>query len=323
MMLASDKQYVKNKTRMRDNLRRQESGSIRNNSGKMRNIPSRSSMGPSIVRDDSDEDDIIPVSRSRRTSRSCDLTKKTSPSVDKKLKVRTTSQSQDFSIVQNVTPSPGKQYAAQMARKRRQSFRTSTPSPLGKVLNNSNKNTASDVLLIENNKPSGKREVIVKSENKIVIQEKDEKEKKEKEKKPAVIIKKKVKKIGVPDGWYSGVGGTMGLNVRVETEMYEKNDTEELSSVFVRSINQTIFEDRAINDIKYKIGAMDNKGCKKVEWDQKLMDGLKGSVVSQIDGEYNTKKNIISLAIWIKIGWMPAVALYATMKSVPAAIGPY
>ena len=65
-----------------------------------RNIPSRSSMGPSIVRDDSDEDDIIPVSRSRRTSRSCDLTRKTSPSVDKKLKVRTTSQSQDFSIVQ-------------------------------------------------------------------------------------------------------------------------------------------------------------------------------------------------------------------------------
>ena len=121
----------------------------------------------------------------------------------------------------------------------------------------------------------------------------------------------------------SGVGGAMGLNVRVETEMFEKNDTEELSSVFVRSINQTIFEDRAINDIKYKIGAMDNKGCKKVEWDQKLMDGLKGSVVSQIDGEYNTKKNIISLAIWIKIGWMPAVALYATMKSVPAAIGPY
>ena len=106
MMLASDKQYVKNKTRMRDKLRRQESGSIRNNSGKMRNIPSRSSMGPSIVRDDSDEDDIIPVSRSRRTSRSCDLTRKTSPSVDKKLKVRTTSQSQDISIVQNVTPSP-------------------------------------------------------------------------------------------------------------------------------------------------------------------------------------------------------------------------
>ena len=43
---------------------------------------------------------------------------------------------------------------------------------------------------------------------------------------------------------------------------------------------------------------MDNKGCKKVEWDQKLMDGLKGSVVSQIDGEYNTKKNTISLAIY-------------------------
>ena len=58
-MLASDKQYVKNKTRMRDNLRRQESGSIRNNSGKMRNIPSRSSMGPSIVRDDSDEDATV------------------------------------------------------------------------------------------------------------------------------------------------------------------------------------------------------------------------------------------------------------------------
>ena len=53
------------------------------------------------------------------------------------------------------------------------------------------------------------------------------------------------------------------------------------------------------------------------------MDGLKGSVVSQIDGEYNVKDNTIALTIWIKIGWVPAVALHSTMKNVPHAIGPY
>ena len=36
--------------------------------------------------------------------------------------------------------------------------------------------------------------------------------------------------------------GAMGLTVRVETEMVQKNGI--ISSVFVRSINQTIFEDR-------------------------------------------------------------------------------
>ena len=77
------------------------------------------------------------------------------------------------------------------------------------------------------------------------------------------------------------------------------------------------------NDIKYTIGPIKKKGCKTIKWDKKLMDGLKGSVVSQIDGEYNTKDNTIALTIWIKIGWVPAVALHSTMKNVPHAIGPY
>ena len=53
------------------------------------------------------------------------------------------------------------------------------------------------------------------------------------------------------------------------------------------------------------------------------MEGLKGSVVSQIDGLYDTHENIITLKIWIKIGWMPAVALNAKLKKVEAPVGPY
>ena len=89
------------------------------------------------------------------------------------------------------------------------------------------------------------------------------------------------------------------LTVRVETEMTQKNGI--ISSVFVRSINQTIFEDREIEGIPCTLEEIDMEACRSIVWQEKLMEGLKGSVVSQIDGLYNTKDNTITLKIWIKI----------------------
>jgi hypothetical protein len=363
MMLANDKNYVKNKTRMRINqLKKHSSSNVVNSASLLTNIPTVSSVGPSIIRDNSDGEDmvsdiaddeeVLSVDNIATDSiESLNITVETIESSSKDPPLELATNSEVKSLSANV-PSPGKQYAAHISRKRHQNS-TANAMSLGNVRINAPQkeddtetekvkpeNVPTEKLVVVKNEknPIAKTPPLEKVRNDTSTKENDtettgkEKPKNapteklaaekngEKSKTPNLIKKKKA---GFPDGWYSGVGGAMGLNVRVETQMFEKDGVGEFSSVFVRSVNQVIFEDRAINDIKYTIGPIKKKGCKTIKWDKKLMDGLKGSVVSQIDGEYNTKDNTIALTIWIKIGWVPAVALRSTMKNVPHAIGPY
>ena len=60
MMLTNDKNYVKNKTRMRINqLKKHNSANVVNSASLLTNIPTVSSVGPSIIRDNSDEEDMV------------------------------------------------------------------------------------------------------------------------------------------------------------------------------------------------------------------------------------------------------------------------
>eukprot|EP00943_MAST-04B_sp_MAST-4B-sp1_P002327 g2327.t1 len=342
-------------------LKKHNSANVVNSASLLTNIPTVSSVGPSIIRDNSDEEDMVSdivddeevsseETKATDNMKSLNIAAETVESSSKKPPLELATNSDVKNISANV-PSPGKQYAAHMARKRHRSSTTNAKS-LGNVrINTPKEEDDSETEKVKPQNVPTEKLVVVKNEKNPMIktpslgkvtdgtsmEENDietgklkpenvsmeklvAKKNGKKSKQPSLIKKKKA---GVPDGWYSGVGGAMGLNVRVETQMFEKDGVGDLSSVFVRSVNQVIFEDREIYDIKYTIGPIKSKGCKSIKWDKKLMDGLKGSVVSQIDGEYNVKDNTIALTIWIKIGWVPAVALHSTMKNVPHAIGPY
>ena len=288
---SNDKKYVTHKTRMlRKGNVKYDSNSV-NEAVQEEYVPSMSSVGPSLVKSlgveyISDETNLVNLqSESHEKSVSLNISK----GLDAKKSLAI-----DVPKPQQVS-SPGKQYAAQMARKRRQS-NLSTSSPLGKVL-------------VATAPPVNAEEVKLNAST-------------VKTSESSVSTGQNITppEVNVPDGWYSGVGGAMGLTVRVETEMTQKNGI--ISSVFVRSINQTIFEDREIEGIPCTLEEID-MDCRSIVWQEKLMEGLKGSVVSQIDGLYNTKENTITLKIWIKIGWMPAVALNAKLKKVEAPVGPY
>ena len=289
---SNDKKYVTHKTRMlRKGNVKYDSNSV-NEAVQEEYVPSMSSAGPSLVKSlgveyISDETNLVNLqSESNEKSVSLNISK----GLDAKKSLAI-----DVPKPQQVS-SPGKQYAAQMARKRRQS-NLSTSSPLGKVL-------------VATAPPVNAEEVKLNAST-------------VKTSESSVSTGQNITppEVNVPDGWYSGVGGAMGLTVRVETEMTQKNGI--ISSVFVRSINQTIFEDREIEGIPCTLEEIDMEACRSIVWQEKLMEGLKGSVVSQIDGLYNTKDNTITLKIWIKIGWMPAVALNAKLKKVEAPVGPY
>jgi len=122
-------------------------------------------------------------------------------------------------------------------------------------------------------------------------------------------------------GWYSGIGGTLGLEIRLEVHIL----TENQAVVNIHSASQSIFNDRLIEGVGFIISDDAKSATKKIiTWSKDLMVGLKGSVVSQVDASWNTVKNEVSLCIWLKLGkWVPAVALNAVLKRVGQPVGPY
>ena len=122
-------------------------------------------------------------------------------------------------------------------------------------------------------------------------------------------------------GWYSGIGGTLGLEIRLEVHILAENQ----AVVNIHSASQSIFNDRLIDGVGFVISEDTKSATKKIiTWSKDLMIGLKGSVVSQVDATWNTVKNEVSLCIWLKLGrWVPAVALNAVLKRVGQPVGPY
>ena len=124
-----------------------------------------------------------------------------------------------------------------------------------------------------------------------------------------------------PMGWYSGVGGAMGLDIRLEANMME----DKSAVMYIRSASQSIFWDREIKKVTFTTRE-DEKSKKKktITWSKELMEGLKGSVVSQLDGYWDRIKDELALCIWLKVSrWVPAVPLYTTLKKVLKPVGPY
>ena len=125
-----------------------------------------------------------------------------------------------------------------------------------------------------------------------------------------------------PEGWYSCVNSSFGLEIRLEIYFF-KNDEALLANVFIRSNNQIFFEDREIKDTKYTMGQMDCNDCREIIFDEKIKIGLQGSVVSYFNCEYNTQSNTCLVKIIMEIPLIPEVNMESIMENVKKPLGSY
>ena len=103
-----------------------------------------------------------------------------------------------------------------------------------------------------------------------------------------------------PEGWYSCVNISFGLEIRLEIFFFKKDEAL-VANVFIRSNNQIFFEDREIKDTKYTMGQMDCNDCRELIFDEKIKIGLEGSVVSYFNCVYNTQTNTCLVKIIMEI----------------------
>tara|TARA_Y100000389_G_scaffold204041_1_gene254653 strand:+ start:306 stop:743 length:438 start_codon:yes stop_codon:yes gene_type:complete len=125
-----------------------------------------------------------------------------------------------------------------------------------------------------------------------------------------------------PEGWYSCVNTSFGLEIRLEIFFFKKDEVL-LSNVFIISNNQFFFEDREIKGTKYTMDKIDCNDCRELIFDEKIKIGLQGSVVSYFNCVYNTKTNTFLVKIIMEIPLIPEVNMESIMKNVKKPLGAY
>ena len=116
--------------------------------------------------------------------------------------------------------------------------------------------------------------------------------------------------------WYSGRSGQLGLYVRVEVEitsLYRMN-------LYIYSTNQTIFSDRKIENVTFAL-SLGNEAAKvfNLEFGPELMRAFAGTVVTSINGKWNSTENVVCLRIGIAYSWF-SFFLSPTMRRVEEPI---
>ena len=125
-----------------------------------------------------------------------------------------------------------------------------------------------------------------------------------------------------PDGWYSCVNSSFGLEIRLELFFFKK-DGKLMTDVYIRSNNQIFFEDRTIKNITCTMGQIDCSDCREIVFDTKLNKGLEGSVVTYFNCVYNTQTNTPTVKIIMEIPLIPEVNMESIMESVENPLGAY
>ena len=125
-----------------------------------------------------------------------------------------------------------------------------------------------------------------------------------------------------PEGWYSCVNTSFGLEIRLEMFFFKKDEAL-VANVFIRSNNQIFFEDREIKDTKYTMDQIDCNDCRQLIFDEKIKIGLQGSVVSYFNCVYNTKTNTFLVKIIMEIPLIPEVNIESIMENVKKPLGAY
>ena len=125
-----------------------------------------------------------------------------------------------------------------------------------------------------------------------------------------------------PEGWYSCVNTSFGLEIRLEIFFFKKDEAL-VANVFIRSNNQIFFEDRKIKGTKYTMGQMDCNDCRELIFDEKIKIGLEGSVVSYFNCVYNTQTNTCLVKIIMEIPLIPEVNMESIMENVKKPLGAY
>ena len=125
-----------------------------------------------------------------------------------------------------------------------------------------------------------------------------------------------------PEGWYSCVNTSFGLEIRLEIFFFKKDEVL-VANVFIRSNNQIFFEDRQIKDTKYTMDQIDCNDCRKLIFDEKIKIGLQGSVVSYFNCAYNTQTNTCLVKIIMEIPLIPEVNVESIMENVKKPLGAY
>lgn len=125
-----------------------------------------------------------------------------------------------------------------------------------------------------------------------------------------------------PDGWYSCVESSFGLEIRLEIFFFKK-DEKLMTNVFIRSNNQIFFEDRIIKNITCNMEPLDCNDCREITFDTNLKKGLEGSVVTYFNCVYNTQTNAPLVKIIMEIPLIPEVNMESIMESVENPVGAY
>ena len=125
-----------------------------------------------------------------------------------------------------------------------------------------------------------------------------------------------------PEGWYSCVNTSFGLEIRLEMFFFKKDEVL-VANVFIRSNNQIFFEDREIKDTKYTMDQIDCNDCRELIFDEKIKIGLQGSVVSYFNCVYNTQTNTCLVKIIMEIPLIPEINMESIMENVKKPLGAY
>ena len=133
-----------------------------------------------------------------------------------------------------------------------------------------------------------------------------------------IMLKNKI----YPEGWYSCVNSSFGLEIRLEIFFFKKDEAL-VANVFIRSNNQIFFEDIKIKGTKYTMGQMDCNDCRELIFDEKIKIGLEGSVVSYFNCVYNTQTNTCLVKIIMEIPLIPEVNMESIMENVKKPLGAY
>lgn len=113
----------------------------------------------------------------------------------------------------------------------------------------------------------------------------------------------------VPRGWFSGTGGAVGVNVRVELLFAEESGTDNPLHVFVWSSATSDFDVPGVEFTLQPNG--------EFSFGPQLMEGMKGSVVSAIEGVWVEELEEVHLAIHIKLSYfVPSFTLTAKLIAV-------
>jgi hypothetical protein len=103
----------------------------------------------------------------------------------------------------------------------------------------------------------------------------------------------------VPQGWFSGVGGAVGMDVRIEMHCLPAEVGADAAPlrVTIWSSHPRQFVPRDITGVRYSLRGEDNE----LVFSPELMEGLAGTVVTDVKGKWDRETNTIPLQVVVKI----------------------